>query len=217
MTEKTTALQAIYGGTFDPIHYGHLKSVTALAEKVALDQVIIMPNNVPPHRPQPQASSAQRKKMIELAIANNPLFTLDCRELQRSTPSWTVETLEQIRAEKGGQQPLAFIIGQDSLLSLPRWHRWETLLSLCHLLVCQRPGYSLTMETPELQRWLERHQTDSVASLHQQPAGKIFIAPTPLYDISATTIRLRLESGKTCEDLLPTAVSDFIHQQHLYR
>lgn len=217
MTETPLMLQAIYGGTFDPIHYGHLKSVTALAEEVSLHQVIIMPNNVPPHRPQPQASSEQRKKMVELAIADNPLFTLDCRELERSTPSWTVETLEQIREEKGTLQPLAFIIGQDSLVSLPRWHRWESLLSLCHLLVCQRPGYPLTMETTALQEWLDAHRTDSVEQLHQQAAGKIFMAPTPLYDISATTIRARLESGKDCADLVPAPVLNFIRQQHLYR
>lgn len=217
MTEYPSTLQAIYGGTFDPIHYGHLKSVTALAKEVSLRQVIIMPNNVPPHRPQPQASSEQRKTMVELAIADNPLFALDCRELERSTPSWTVETLEQIRAEKGPQQPLAFIIGQDSLVSLPRWHRWESLLSLCHLLVCQRPGYPLTMETPEWQQWLETHRTHSVEALHQRPAGQIFMAPTPLYDISATTIRERLESGQDCDDLVPAAVLHFIRQHHLYR
>ena len=217
MAETPLMLQAIYGGTFDPIHYGHLNSVTALAEQISLSQVIIMPNNVPPHRPQPEASSEQRKRMVELAIADKPLFTLDCRELKRATPSWTVETLEQIRAEKGHLQPLAFIIGQDSLLSLAHWHRWEALLSLCHLLVCQRPNYPLTMETPELQQWLGRHRTHSTEPLHQQPAGKIFIAPTPLYDIAATTIRKRLASGQPCDNLVPAPVLDFIHQQHLYR
>ena len=115
-----SSLLALYGGTFDPIHYGHLKSVEALARLVKLKSVTIMPNNVPPHRPQPEASSAQRKEMIELAIANHPLFTLDDRELTRTTPSWTVETLEQLRAELGPKQPLAFIIGQDSLLNLHR-------------------------------------------------------------------------------------------------
>lgn len=217
MAETSAKLQAIYGGTFDPIHYGHLNSVTALAKQISLSQVIIMPNNVPPHRPQPEASSEQRKRMVELAIADNPLFALDCRELERATPSWTVETLEQIRAEKGHQQPLAFIIGQDSLLSLVHWHRWEELLSLCHLLVCQRPGYPLTMETPEQQQWLDIHRTHSIEQLHQKASGKIFIAPTPLYDIAATTVRQRLASGESCEDLVPSAVLDFIHQQHLYR
>ena len=209
-------LQAIYGGTFDPIHYGHLNSVIALAEQASLQQVIIMPNNVPPHRPQPEASSAQRRSMVELAIAGKPLFQLDCRELKRATPSWTVETLEEIRAEKGNQQPLAFIIGQDSLVSVPHWHRWEELLKLCHLLVCQRPGFPLTMETPEWQQWLEKHLTGSAKTLHQLPAGKIFMAPTPLYDISATAIRQHLKSGLPCDALVPAPVLDFIHQQHLY-
>ncbi|AJZ88567.1 nicotinate-nucleotide adenylyltransferase [Cedecea neteri] len=212
-----SSLLALYGGTFDPIHYGHLKSVEALARLVKLKSVTIMPNNVPPHRPQPEASSAQRKEMIELAIANHPLFTLDDRELTRTTPSWTVETLEQLRAELGPKQPLAFIIGQDSLLSLHRWHRWETLLTLCHLLVTQRPGYPLTMETPEQQAWLDENVTDAVETLHQQPAGKVFLAQTPLYDISATTIRHRLENHQSCDDLLPPDVLTFIVQQGLYR
>lgn len=216
MANSTPRLSALYGGTFDPIHYGHLKPVEALAKQVRLHQVTIMPNNVPPHRPQPLASSQQRKKMVELAIAGNPLFRLDDRELQRETPSYTVETLEQLRAEIGAEQPLAFIVGQDSLLSLQRWHRWETLLTLCHLLVCQRPGYSLSMNTSEEQRWLDAHQTSSVEALHAQPAGKIYLAQTPMYDISATAIRQRLEQHLACDDLLPPAVAEFIRQHHLY-
>lgn len=137
------SLQALFGGTFDPIHYGHLQTVEALARQVGLRQVTLLPNNVPPHRPQPEASAAQRVAMVELAIADRPLFNLDTRELARQTPSWTVETLEQLRAERGAAQPLAFIIGQDSLLSLHKWHRWESLLDLCHLLVCQRDRKSV--------------------------------------------------------------------------
>ena len=105
------SLQALFGGTFDPIHYGHLQTVEALARQVGLRQVTLLPNNVPPHRPQPEASAAQRVAMVELAIADRPLFNLDTRELARQTPSWTVETLEQLRAERGAAQPLAFIIG----------------------------------------------------------------------------------------------------------
>ncbi|GDX05914.1 nicotinate-nucleotide adenylyltransferase [Buttiauxella sp. A111] len=216
MANSASRLTALYGGTFDPIHYGHLKPVEALAKQVALQQVTIMPNNVPPHRQQPLANSQQRKAMVELAIAEKPLFHLDDRELQRETPSYTVETLEQLRAEIGATQPLAFIIGQDSLLNLQRWHRWETLLTLCHLLVCQRPGYSLTMNTPAEQQWLDAHLTSSVAQLHAQPAGKIYLAQTPMYDISATNIRQRLEQHLPCDDLLPPAVAEFIRQHHLY-
>ncbi|MCA1921841.1 nicotinate-nucleotide adenylyltransferase [Buttiauxella noackiae] len=216
MAKTASRLTALYGGTFDPIHYGHLKPVEALAKQVALHQVTIMPNNVPPHRSQPLANSEQRKTMVELAITGNALFKLDDRELQRETPSYTVETLEQLRSEIGAEQPLAFIVGQDSLLSLQRWYRWETLLTLCHLLVCQRPGYSLSMNTPEEQRWLDAYQTTSVEELHNQPAGKIYLAQTPMYDISATAIRRRLEQHLPCDDLLPPAVAEFIRQHHLY-
>ena len=106
------SLQALYGGTFDPVHYGHLKPVEILANLIGLQRVTIMPNNVPPHRPQPEATSEQRKEMLALAIADKPLFRLDERELRRDTPSWTSQTLQEWRAEQGPDQPLAFIIGQ---------------------------------------------------------------------------------------------------------
>ena len=134
------SLQALYGGTFDPVHYGHLKPVEILANLIGLQRVIIMPNNVPPHRPQPEATSEQRKEMLALAIADKLLFSLDERELRRDTPSWTSQTLQEWRAEQGPAKPLAFIIGQDSLLNFPTWHQYETILENSHLLVCRRPG-----------------------------------------------------------------------------
>lgn len=209
-------LRALYGGTFDPIHFGHLRPVEALAQEIGLSRVLLLPNNVPPHRPQPQASAGQRVDMLRLAIQDRPLFELDCRELARSTPSWTVATLEALRAECGPQQPLAFIIGQDSLLNLSSWHRWQELLSLCHLLVCKRPGYPAEMATAEMQAWLESHVTGDSQRLHQQPAGHIWLADTPLLDISATEIRQRRQQGLSCEHLLPSAVIDYIDRQGLY-
>ncbi|ELY4125938.1 nicotinate-nucleotide adenylyltransferase [Cronobacter malonaticus] len=217
MTDRIPALQAWYGGTFDPIHYGHLRAVEALAREVKLTQVTIMPNNVPPHRPQPGASSLQRKAMVELAIAGHPLFRLDTRELQRATPSWTSETMAQLRLEAGPDAPLAFIIGQDSLLTLRTWHNYEALLACCHLLVCRRPGYPVTMKTDEDQRWLEPRLTRQTDELHREPAGKIFLADTPLYPISATDIRSRLARHQSCDDLLPPAVLEYIHRHALYR
>lgn len=214
---EATALHALYGGTFDPVHYGHLRSVEALALLVGLHKVTLLPNNVPPHRPQPEASPAQRVAMVRLAIAGNPLFELDLREMQRETPSYTLDTLKELRHERGSRQPLAFIIGQDSLLTLHKWHGWQDLLSLCHLLVCQRPGYASRMDTPVLQHWLEQHLTANAADLHQQPAGKIFLAATPMIDISATEIRQRHHQGKSDADLLPPAVSEFIQREGLYR
>lgn len=210
-------LQALFGGTFDPVHYGHLKPVEALANLIGLSRVIIMPNNVPPHRSQPEASALQRKTMIQRAIADKPLFTLDERELQRDTPSWSSQTLQAWREEQGPTRPLAFIIGQDSLLSFPTWHRYETILDNCHLLVCRRPGYPQQMADETHQQWLEQHLTHRIDDLHALPAGKIFLAETPWLNISATLIRERLSHGEACDDLLPESVLDYIKQQGLYR
>lgn len=210
-------LYALFGGTFDPIHFGHLRPVEALAQQVGLKKVTLLPNNVPPHRPQPEASARQRVEMLCCAIATRPLFDIDTRELERDTPSWTVATLEALRAERGAEQPLGFIIGQDSLLTLAKWHRWQDLLSLCHLLVCQRPGYATQMETPEMQQWLDVHRAQHAEQLHHSPAGRIWLADTPLFDISATEIRQRRHQGQSCTDLLPDEVIDYIDRAGLYR
>lgn len=209
------ALYALYGGTFDPIHFGHLNPVAALAEEIDLTQVVFLPNNVPPHRPQPEANGQQRLEMLNLAIADNPLFALDVRELKRDTPSWTVDTLEAWRAEHGNQ-PLAFIIGQDSLLSLPHWHRWEMLLSLCHLVVLRRCGYPQDLPDARHQRWLENNRTTEITALRRTPAGKIYLANTPLWDISATEIRRRLAAGESVDTLIPECVARYIRTQKLY-
>ncbi|WP_067705525.1 MULTISPECIES: nicotinate-nucleotide adenylyltransferase [unclassified Erwinia] len=210
-------LHALFGGTFDPIHYGHLKPVEALAALTGLSKITLLPNNVPPHRPQPEATPAQRVAMVRLAIAGNPLFDVDLREMQRETPSWTFETLTALRQERGEQQSLAFIIGQDSLLSLHKWHRWQDLLSLTHLLVLKRPGYDSQLETPELQQWLSKHLTTDPRQLHASPAGLIYLAATPLLAISATEIRERRHHNQSCDGLLPAAVLAFINDAGLYR
>ncbi|MDI6477748.1 nicotinate-nucleotide adenylyltransferase [Cronobacter dublinensis] len=216
MADSIPTLRAWYGGTFDPVHYGHLRAVEALAKEAKLTQVTMLPNNVPPHRPQPGASSVQRKEMVELAIAGHPLFRLDARELQRPTPSWTSETMAQLRQEAGPDAPLAFIIGQDSLLTLRTWHRYDDLLACCHLLVCRRPGYPVELKTEEDRRWLSARLAAHADELHRQAAGKIYLADTPLYPISATDIRTRLAQRQPCDDLLPPAVLDYIHRHALY-
>lgn len=212
-----SSLQALFGGTFDPVHYGHLKPVEILANLIGLQRVIIMPNNVPPHRPQPEATSEQRKHMLELAIVDKPLFQLDERELRRDTPSYTSQTLQEWRAERGPTQPLGFIIGQDSLLNFPSWHQYETILQNSHLIVCRRPGYPLTMKEEQHQEWLDTHLTNNVEDLHTLPAGKIYLAETPWFDISATLIRERLQQDLSCDDLLPAPVLNYIRQQGLYQ
>lgn len=209
-------LHALFGGTFDPIHYGHLRTAEALAKLVRLNTVTLLPNNVPPHRPQPEASPAQRIHMLELAIRDNPLFHLDLREMQRDTPSWTIDTLSEWRSEHGSEQPLAFIMGLDSLLTLHHWQRWQELTGLCHLLVCKRPGYQPQIEDKTLRHWLSPRLTTNIRLLNQQSAGLVFLADTPLVPVSATEIRQRHHLGLSCEDLLPAAVEKYIQQQKLY-
>lgn len=151
------SLQALFGGTFDPVHYGHLKPVEILANLIGLSRVIIMPNNVPPHRAQPEASGEQRQRMVELAIADKPLFSLDERELKRDTASYTAQTLKEWREEQGPDVPLAFIIGQDSLLTFPSWHDYDTILGNTHLIVCRRPGYRSGNGAGKAPAWLGGH------------------------------------------------------------
>lgn len=213
---SSSGLDAFFGGTFDPIHYGHLRPVEILATKVPIEKVFLLPNHVPPHRPQPQATSQQRLVMVELAIKDHPLFAIDSRELEKNSPSYTIETLISLRQERGAEQPLAFIIGQDSLLSINTWHKWQQLLDNCHLLVCARPGYATRFSEPAMQSWLEQHQTHNPEDLLRQANGLIFLADTPLVDISATQIRTRLSHGDPCRDLLPPRVLNYIQQQGLY-
>ncbi|MBC8947915.1 MULTISPECIES: nicotinate-nucleotide adenylyltransferase [Xenorhabdus] len=214
---NTPVIQALFGGTFDPIHYGHLRPVEALAQLVGLKQVILLPNHVPPHRPQPEATTQQRLEMVRLAVRDNPLFTVDTRELERQAPSYTVETLKSFRQEIGEQHPLAFIIGQDSLQTIHTWYKWEELLDICHLLVCSRPGYQSQLSAPGMQSWFEKYQIDSPLSLSQKPHGYIYLAATPLLNISATDIRQRHLQGISCDDLLPPSIQNYIDSQGLYK
>lgn len=216
-TANFPSIKALFGGTFDPIHYGHLLPVEALAKQVGLQQVVLLPNHVPPHRPQPEATVRQRLAMIKLAIKNNPLFSIDTRELKRTSPSYTVETLLSFRQQIGWQKPLAFIIGQDSLLSIDTWFDWQKILDLCHLLVCARPGYTTDFPTSPMQQWLTRHQVYDPEILSHKPCGAIYLADTPLLNISATEIRERKHNRKSCKDILPPAVLRYIDKHHLYQ
>ncbi len=212
-----TKLYAILGGTFDPIHYGHLHLANSLIKKLSLSKIIFMPNHIPPHRPQPKASAKQRVAMIKYAIENNALFAVDELELKKTTPSYTIETLKTIRKHITPEQPLAFIVGQDVLLTLSTWHQWQSLIDYCHLVICQRPGYHKDIREKQLLDWFTQHHTNKVSLLHQQPHGYIYPADIPVLSISATEIRQRCANGLQYNKLLPNAVHQYILQHHLYR
>ncbi|MNF29409.1 putative nicotinate-nucleotide adenylyltransferase [compost metagenome] len=205
----------IFGGTFDPVHIGHLRSALEVAEFMALDELRLIPSARPPHRETPQVSARDRLAMVELAVAGLPPLRVDDRELKRDKPSYSIDTLESLRSELAAADQLFLIIGWDAFCGLPTWHRWNELLEHCHILVLQRPDAD--SEAPETLRNLLAARSISDPLSLEGPGGQIsFIWQTPLA-VSATQIRTLLASGKSVRFLLPDAVLTYIHAHGLYR
>lgn len=203
----------ILGGTFDPIHYGHLRLAIEIREALDLAEVRLLPARVPNLRADPGASPAQRRAMLELAMAGTDL-RIDPRELQTSGVSYSVETLAALRAEVG-IQPLCFILGQDAFNGLPGWHRWSELLNFAHLVVATRPGYQRPTEG-ELHTLLARMEVTNAAALSNSAAGHILLQAIPLLPIAATELRTRVRAGRNLVGLTPVGVIDYIRQHQLY-
>ncbi|MDR6992038.1 nicotinate-nucleotide adenylyltransferase [Luteimonas sp. 3794] len=210
------ALHLVYGGTFDPIHFGHL--AIACAARDALDCAVhLMPAGDPPHRAPPGADGATRAAMVALAIEGVQGLVLDHRELERQGRSYTVDTLAELRDELGPSKPLAWLVGADSLLGLPGWHRWRDLFALAHLVVAERPGSALDAQLPAgLADALQDRWTPQAADLQAQPAGRVLRLHQPLSHVSATAVRTRLAAGDSTADCLPPRVAAFIHEKGLY-
>ena len=205
----------IFGGTFDPVHIGHLRSALEVAEFMALDELRLIPSARPPHREAPQVSAQDRLAMVELAVAGVSPLCVDYRELKRDKPSYSIDTLESLRSELAADDQLFLIIGWDAFCGLPTWHRWSELLEHCHILVLQRPDAD--SEAPETLRNLLAARSISDPLTLEGPGGQIsFIWQTPLA-VSATQIRTLLASGKSVRFLLPDAVLTYIHAHGLYR
>lgn len=210
-------LIGLMGGTFDPIHHGHLRMAEELASAIGLSQVRFIPAALPPHKAQPGISAQQRAQMVALAIADNPRFTLDTRELQREGYSYTVDTLREIDQELAGLSSLCLLMGHDAFAGLTSWHRWQELLSLAHIIVASRPGKQAATESAELMACIQQHQVSDIALLQHKKAGCIFFADITALDISATQIRNQLNRGISPRYLLPAAVLDYIQAHGLYQ
>jgi nicotinate-nucleotide adenylyltransferase len=208
----------LLGGTFDPIHFGHLGMAQELAEALALDTVKFIPAAVPPLKSQPSASAADRCAMVQLAIANNPDFQLDDRELKRTGPSYTVETLRSLRSELSEQDSLVLFIGSDAFKQLNRWHQWQEIIQLCHIALVARPDSEVsTGLNPELVTFLQDHYTENAMDLQSESAGLITMqAITPLA-ISSSAIREQLKNRQSARYLTPDCVLDYIAQHGLYQ
>lgn len=203
----------ILGGSFDPIHYGHLRTARALAAALSLTQVRFIPSAHPPHRPPPVAAAAERLKMLQLALADESGFMADDRELCRPGPSYTILTLESLRAELG-PVGLCLIVGMDAFLGLDRWHRWQELWSYAHIVVLPRPGASRKQGLPD---WARPRLCRDATELAQVPAGRLWIQPLTEWDISSTRIRQALARGAPVAEWLPPLVLRYIEDRHLYR
>lgn len=205
------------GGTFDPVHLGHLRSAVEVREALGLDRLHMIPAPQPPLRQAPQVSPAQRFELLKLGIADTPGIIADDRELRRSGPSYSVETLAELRSEYGQDVPLTMVIGFDAFLKLTQWHKVGDIFALAHLVIIDRPGYQMPWPQP-LKELVGNRGVDSVAALMQSPSGGVLTLTLPsMMSISATYVRARLKAGESVRYLLPEAVEKTILQQGFYQ
>jgi len=209
-------LRVFYGGTFDPIHEGHM--AIARAARDACDAAIhLLPAADPPHRAVPGAAAVDRAAMVGLAIQDEPRLLLDLREMERAGPSWTVETLRHLRAELGPGVPLAWLVGADSFLGLPTWKSWRELLDLAHFIVADRPGSPLDGDlAAELDSAVAGRWTTNPDDLCHGPAGRVLLLHQPLQPQSATELRHRIAAGQPWRGLVPPDVAAYISEHGLY-
>ncbi len=204
----------LFGGTFNPVHFGHLRLALEVRQALSMDELRLVPCHRPAHRGEPEVSSEQRVEMLRLALQNCPELSLDERELERDGPSYSLETLQSLRAELGSNVSLTWIMGSDSFAGLDSWHGWRELLDWGHLLVVARPGYELPDEGP-VAELLHRRKAEAQALL-EQTAGAIVVQELRLLPISATEIRTQIGRHQSPQFLLPDSVWQFIQQQGLY-
>ncbi len=199
----------ILGGTFDPVHHGHLRLAVEVRERLGLSEVRLLPTALTNLRDAASASPAQRLAMLEAALC--PGLRADDREIRRGGRSYTIDTLIALRAEYPAAS-LCFVLGADAWNALPRWHRWTELLDYAHLVIATRPG----AEPDEIPQ-LAAAQTEDPAALHASPAGRVLVLPIPRLPISSTDLRARLREGKGIDYFTPPAVVEFIAREGLYR
>lgn len=204
----------IFGGTFDPIHYGHLRTAFEMLQALDLAEVRFIPSSAPPHRGQTCADARLRLEMVRVATAGQPGFAVDDRELQRQGPSYTVDTLTSLR-EEHGDTPIGLIIGMDAFLGLTSWHRWEDILGLAHVVVAHRPGWKAPDIGP-LGELLVEHGTHRIIDLHTEACGRVHVHAVTQLEISSTEIRELVAAGRDPRFLMPDSVRDVILRSSCY-
>jgi nicotinate-nucleotide adenylyltransferase len=212
----------VYGGTFDPIHFGHLRPALDVVEAFKLEKCHFIPCSIPHHRMSPSASSEQRLEMVAAGIAAENRFILDSREINRNGISYTVDTLESIRNEVKHSKILCLIIGIDVFIKFGQWHRWNEILSLCHIIVTHRPGWDAAQilgsnqMSAELSQVIKRNLVTKEVELKEIQSGKIIFQSVTQLDISATKVRKLLAAKKSIQYLVPDEVIKIIKNQNIY-
>jgi nicotinate-nucleotide adenylyltransferase len=204
----------LFGGTFDPIHFGHLRTAFELQQTLGLTEVRFLPTGNPPHRDQPLADANLRLAMVRAAVADQANFVVDDREVRRTGVSYSVDTLAELRTENPDRS-LCLLLGMDAFLGLPHWHRWRELLDLAHVVVAHRPGWKAPTQGPLGELMVDRG-TGSVQELHRAMAGRIYIQAVTQLEISSTELRQLIVAGRDPRYLVPDAVRDIIRETRCY-
>ena len=211
----------VFGGTFDPVHLGHLRLAEEALDTFNLATVRWVPAAQPYHRSSQPVNAAERLAMVRLALAGNPRFVVDVAEIDQGTPTYSVPTLERLRGELGGQRPLLLLVGADAFAGLASWHRWQELFTLAHIAIAHRPGWVLdpaSLPAALAREYLDRQVAgDEVSAALQAPAGRIVSFAMTQLAISATALRGLLASGASVRYLLPDEVIAYIRRHALYR
>ena len=205
---------ALFGGTFDPVHYGHLRCAEEVRQKLGLNNLFLLPSGTPPHRDTPCATTEQRMEMLQLARLEFPQLLIDDRETRRSGPSYMVDTLREMRSGIDGR-PLLLLIGQDAANQLHTWFQWRRLFELSHIVILTRPG-APALYPPELAKQVHLRSGSDIRELLKSEAGIVLNLEVESIDISATGIKRTLRSGGSPESMLPAAVLEYINNNHLY-
>ena len=205
---------ALFGGTFDPVHYGHLRCAEEARRKLGLKKLHLLPAGRPPHRSTPQATATQRLQMLQLAQPEFPLLSIDDRETRRKGPSYMVDTLKELRAELACT-PLLLLIGQDAANDLHSWFDWERLFTLAHIVIMTRPGMKSEYRQ-DLGKQIQARSGFDVRDLLSSKAGRVLHLEVTSIDISATTIKKLIRLGRSPQSMLPEPVLDYINENHLY-
>jgi nicotinate-nucleotide adenylyltransferase len=207
---------AIMGGTFDPIHNGHIETAKETAQWLGVEELFLLPAHIPPHKNTTAANADHREAMVKLICQQQPLFKLDGRELNRHSASYTVTSLREIKKEHP-ESNVFFIIGMDSLLNFTCWHQWQTILSLCNIVVNIRPGYEISQINTTTQQLLENHQIHDLNEIMKKEAGGIIFHQNQSLNISSSEIRKQLLGNKFPSNHLPNCIQNYIIEKKLYQ